>query len=183
MDAATFRDWASGVQSAVVTIAVVVGGAWTATVYVRSHTEDEADARVARSLSLSVEARQVAPAVDTPRLFGLALEAQVENTGGRTIYLDLKEPPFTVARLGHDVNGEPAARWVRHVQALGGAADGALLPNRGQWVQVHSHKRIEGYAEVDAPGTYLITFQGAEGTSRWAASRLVEVASAPQAPR
>lgn len=170
MDHERFKNIAEGIQSIILSIAVVVGGIWTAWTFGVLKTVDEAKAKIE-----SLTAPSLSMTIDTERTkrshgkhIGLIVRVNVENTGGQELRLDLRDhqanPPLKVALVEYE-HGELHAKKAYYPVSYGDIADedeGSTL-NALQRVEIKSKKTITYFVEVDGPGTYFIRFKSPLG--------------------
>ena len=174
MNLQQFKDVSAGIQSVVVALAVLIGGVWTLYTFQSLRSADEARAKVATSMSISISSRQVKGSQS--KQFGLAFEVLLENTGGQDITVDLTRPPLTLTAVSSNSEGKPVPKRSYNASPMyaPGTADFRSVPVQG--VQVKSKKTISFYVEVDQPGTYFAAFSVPESKgSNWSATKLVEV--------
>ena len=103
---AAFQSCAAGVQSLLVSAAVIAGGMWTVFTFTAlgSAARAKRDLFEQAVLNITTTAEQVA-LPDSP-FFGVAIRATLTNAGNRNVYLDfLKVPPFSVIPVNFDEAG------------------------------------------------------------------------------
>jgi hypothetical protein len=160
-----FKNTADGVQSIVLSVAVVVGGVWSAYTFGLLKTVDEAKAKLesitAPSLSIHIETQQTAsPAT---KKYGLIILVKIQNTGGKRIALDLTQPdpangPLRVSLVETAANGALVAKRSYSPFAYSDMIQGESSFLASQNVQVKSTKEIAYFVELDAPGIYFVRF-------------------------
>jgi hypothetical protein len=101
----SFNNRAAGIQSYVVSVAVIVGGAWTLYTFVALDVKTRAERELfaQAQIDIEIDARQeVLEAGD----LCIAATVKLTNTGKRNVFLDYRQKPFSVARLTftHDGN-------------------------------------------------------------------------------
>ena len=95
MNVATFKDLAAGIQSVLFSTAIVIGGAWTAFVFMETRPDKKAEYELFSQavLNVTVEAKQLD--VDDEGGLYIAAIAKLENAGNHATHINLKgNPPF-----------------------------------------------------------------------------------------
>lgn len=168
MDHERFKDISAGIQSIVLSIAVVAGGIWTAYTFGVLRSVEEAKAKLesltAPSLSIIIDTERVKGG--SANRIGLIVRVKVENTGGQNVDLDLRdrrETPLKLAlvELGND--GHLYAKKSYQPTNYMDIRDKSFDMTGVQAVQIKSKKILSYFVEVDAPGIYFVRFQAPSG--------------------
>jgi hypothetical protein len=151
LNVATFKDLAAGTQSALISVAIVIGGLWTAFMFVTTRPDKKAAAELFAQgvLEVSVEGKQVD--MDDEGGLYISAVANIKNTGNRTSYLDLsKKPPFKVSKI-HFGDGAYGKRlgtiYARNVTEVATSA-----------IASHGSDQFHVYVRVPEPGHYYVEF-------------------------
>jgi len=162
-----FQKIGAGLQSIVLSVAVLVGGAWTLYTFITTKQSEQAYYRLQAEIksaekngqvSTSIEVVEVPPV--TPGKHGVLVRIAVENKGDFLIPLELENPnPLRISHLG-SVDGKiygtkqysslPYNNYQPVSQANGYMERFMLWPN--------NVRRIEYYLELDHPGLYNVSF-------------------------
>lgn len=148
------------IQSVLVSLAVIVGGGWTAYTFLAEETVQQAKLKLVPSLSINLLPVQTEP-METGKK-GLIIDVSVTNTGGRAIQLDLRNKPLRIYRVagfqdGKEI-GSGESYLINEYQKFDPVPGHEGLQLSNQIVQIGSTKIVHFYAEVKNTGLYLITF-------------------------
>lgn len=160
----TFANVASGIQSLVVSFAVVVGGIWSLYTFnalnqvkiARTELTKAQDEVNQLALDITLTAKQTQP-ISSDK-YGMLVDVSVHNAGKRPIKVDLKNQPLTISRMvKDDTNNLRASKsYAPTIYKDIGIND--RTPLNWQQVQPGSTRVIEFYQEVEDAGMYHITF-------------------------
>ena len=165
MDRERFRDILAGIQSIVLSIAVVAGGIWSAYTFGVLRSVEEATAKLESltvpSLSMAIDTERVKG--KSAKWIGLIVRVKVENTGGQNLVLDLRDRgegaplKVTLVEPSNDgqLNAKKSYRPIYYKDI--GAKNFAMTAIQG--VQIKSKKILSYFLTVDSPGIYFIRFQ------------------------
>ncbi|HXC08977.1 MAG TPA: hypothetical protein VNV61_08610 [Steroidobacteraceae bacterium] len=160
-----FKNVADGVQSIVLSFAVIVGGVWSAYTFGVLEKVDEAKANLesltAPSLSINIETQQTASPAE--KKYGLIIHVKIQNTGGKDIFLNLTQPdpqhaPLKVTLVETADNGLLVAKRSYSPVYYRDISSRELDVMAGQNVQLKSTKQITYFVQLDAPGIYFVRF-------------------------
>ena len=158
MDHEKFRNLSGGVQSLVLTIAIIVGGLWTLFTYdalrqaERARAEYEKlqkDLKERRAIVINMEPTQVSIPGDPARY--IAARLRFENMGNQTEVIYWPPNPFNVSRIWIDDHGSFQLKQLRGVRVeapVGSEAGLRLMP------RVAVNRMF--LARVDRPGLYYL---------------------------
>ena len=123
-----FKNLASGIQSLIVSTAVLVGGGWTLYTFRALHLEKRAQQELFAQAQVNVKvlARQESFADCSTCV---AADVEITNTGRKNVFLDYAEsPPFSVTQVLFDSDGtsrlgkeirQPSYLWASRVLRSG----------------------------------------------------------------
>ena len=165
MDHERFRNMAAGFQSIVISLAVVVGGLWSAYTFGVLRTVEDAKAKIesltAPSLSITIDTDRVKAV--SPNRIGLIVRIRAENTGGQNLQLDLRENPLNVALVEPGTDGHLHAKKtyqpIHYMDIRGESYD----KSAAYGIEIKSKKTLNYYIEVDEPGLYFVRFRAPLG--------------------
>lgn len=100
----SFKNLAAGIQSWVFSLALLVGGGWTLYTFVTLDLAKRAEKELFAQAQVNVDvaARQEFRENGDPCIVATV---KVTNAGGRNVFLDYSEKPFSVARVSFDKAG------------------------------------------------------------------------------
>jgi hypothetical protein len=149
MDHEKFRNVLGGLQSLVLSIAIVVGGLWTLYTYGPEYQKIQKELKERRAIVINMEPAQVSIPGDPGRY--IAARVRFENVGNKTELIYWPAQPFSASRVWIDDRGSFQVEQLRgmRVEAPAGSETGLRLMPR---IVVN---RIF-LARVDKPGLYYL---------------------------
>ena len=146
-----FKNAAAGIQSLVVSVAVLVGGGWTA--YTFGFLQDTV------SLDLRIEAEQFGRGPDQDT--SLLVKVVAKNNGTRYVELDLSQQPLIVQKVVAHESGKLLAtsKWTPMYYSELLDNPGTFAIYRTQGVEPGATKVISSLQRLDGPGIYFMRFQ------------------------
>jgi len=162
-----FSNLASGINSLVLAIAVLVGGIWTIYIFDAELKVENAEARlqaiqreidVAANLTISMSGSAIADSKNNGKSF-IALEVRVENSGNRSTTLHFDNWPVRAAKISsreglHFEIGTPVL-----VPLLMINSEGEQWRPGGKEVSSGSVEFLNFIIPIQEPGIYLLTFE------------------------
>jgi len=100
----SFKNLASGMQSWIVSVAVLVGGGWTFYTFVALDMAKRAEKELFAQAQVNIKIAAREEDLGNGRSCVVAI-VEVANAGGRNVFLDYSEKPFSVRRVSFDQAG------------------------------------------------------------------------------
>lgn len=163
-----FKDVASGVQSIVFTLSIVVVGAWTIYTFDALNARDRAQAELTetqqriRELGIvTVELSAQAERLPSNEDYYVRVTATIKNLGNRAMRLDLGERVVAATKVVHDgdtyravgpISRSGLITFIDVDQSAIGALAYTLLDSE-------ESQSLEFWLLVDGPGLYLVEFR------------------------
>jgi hypothetical protein len=144
-----FKNLAAGIQSWIISIAVLVGGGWTLYTFVVLEATKRAEKELftQAQVNIKVHARQEALESGEPCMVAIV---EVTNTGGRNVFLDYSEKPLVVKRVSFDQAGHSSSREVLRQPNISAAS---RVLRAGESVQ------YPFLILIQEPGMYIVQFE------------------------
>jgi len=160
-----FAHLASGVKNIIITIAIIIGGVWSAYTFGALNSVEKAKKELEKtkkelnelSLDIDIDAKQL-PSLDKKK-FGILVEVIIANVGNGSIALDLQKKPLTISKIAKNKKGIIYAAQYYAPLPYMNLTEGNTHLIYSQLVHPGSTKRIYFYEEVKSPGIYFISFQ------------------------
>jgi hypothetical protein len=139
-----FKNWAAGIQSYVLAIAVLVGGLWTLYRFAaidRRQVEKELFAQA--TIDIKIEAKQETLENGEQCVVSIV---EIRNSGTRNVFLDYGGEPFSIRKLMFHAEDSPFYARMRH-------------PSAFQVLRAGETVRTPFVMQVPASGIYEIKFE------------------------
>ncbi len=151
-----FKDISAGIQSLIVSLAIIIGGVWT--VY-RFAAIDRSN-----SLDLSIEAEY--RYVETDNKPSLIVKIIANNNGGTYLHLNVSNAPLVIQKLALNNKGEyVATRTYKPTYRSAYDVNDKSLSWTSQSVQPKSKKVLPFFQHLDESGIYFIKFMAPDDIS------------------
>ena len=155
------KNVAAGIQSLVLSAAVVVGGAWSYYLFEvlsqRNRAQAELEDLRKISLDLSIDASQTGKVSVGRR--GLIIHVKAKNNGARYINLDLTQKPLIVSRVLAKKDGQLYAAETFSPESYRVLANDWTDLTYWLGVPPGATKEVSYYVEITEPGIYMVSFR------------------------
>jgi hypothetical protein len=175
----SFKDLAAGIQSWIISIAVLVGGGWTLYTFVALEMTKRAEKELFGQAQVNIKIAAKQEEIESGEPCVVAI-VELTNAGGRNVFLDYSEKPFVVKRVSFDQAGNSYPREVLRQPNI----SASRVLRAGETVQ------YPFLVLVQDPGMYIVQFEvplpraemeehlkrgGPEGKIYWQGSTVLNV--------
>lgn len=165
MDHERFNNISAGIQSIVISIAVIVGGIWSAYTFKSLLSIEKAEAELTAaqkaikgipSLDVSLEIKQFRKL--SGKKTGVLVEVKLQNTGSRYVTLDLTSDALSATELAVSDQGILYSLGKIIANYCPGVEMSGPYTGNVQGIPIGSTRIVPYYFETDRRGIYLIEF-------------------------
>jgi len=157
-----FKNILAGIQSLVISVAVVIGGVWTLITFnvldqvAKARAELEVLQSRHSAIEIDIEASQVSLSDDQRKQCILA-SVVIKNTGTQNAVLEFqRDGPMAVTPVTFDKNGAPV--YGETVRASIAGSNPRKTITTGTFVRAGSRSHYRILVPVQKPGVYFLTF-------------------------